>query len=77
MNPFYAGLAEILEISESDVAPTLDLTEQTWDSLAIVSTIALIDECFDVMVSGQQLGKCKTVSEIDTLIVERQKAGTK
>jgi acyl carrier protein len=39
-----------------------------WDSLAVISTIALIDELFDCTVSGQALGVCKTVADIALLI---------
>jgi acyl carrier protein len=74
MNHFHAGLAEILEISASEVVAALDLTQQAWDSLAVVSTIALIDEHFDVMISGKQLAGCKTVSDIDSLVRESRGA---
>jgi acyl carrier protein len=65
---FYGGLADILEIDIAKVAPTLDLTQLAWDSLAIVSTLALIDECYGVLVSGRALGQCRTVSDIEQLV---------
>jgi acyl carrier protein len=37
-----------------------------------VSTIALIDEQFDVMVDGQALADCKTVGDIGKLISAAQ-----
>lgn len=56
------GLAEILEASA--VAPeTLLADAGSWDSLAIVSTIALLDE-HGVEVTGQQLAACVTVADV-------------
>ena len=68
MSEFYEGMAEILEIDPQDVTPDLDLTEENWDSLAVVSTIALIDDVYDVMVSPERLAECKTVGEIEKLV---------
>ena len=71
MSKFYEGLAEILEIDVSEVTPDLDfstLTGQQWDSLAVVNTLALIDECYKKLLKGAELGKCTTVGEVEALI---------
>jgi acyl carrier protein len=68
MNEFYEGLAEILEVELEDVTPALELEESVWDSLAVVSTIALIDEVFDRTVSADSLIECKTVGDIEKLL---------
>lgn len=68
MKKFFNGLAEIFEIEPNDVSESLALASVAWDSLAIVSTIALIDEQFDVMVDGQALASCETVGDIQKLI---------
>jgi acyl carrier protein len=68
MNAFYAGLAEIFEVSEASISPDFDLASHTWDSLAIVSTLALADECFNLMLDGKALGECVTVADIEALI---------
>lgn len=70
MSDLYAGLAEIFEIPESDVGPDFDLAAHNWDSLAIVSTIALIDEVHGEMIDGASLGKCATVADIEALIAK-------
>lgn len=67
MSEFYEGLAEILEIEPSDVTPELALDDDNWDSLAIVSAIALIDEVYDKTVSGDALAACKTVGDLEKL----------
>lgn len=68
MSEFYEGLAEILEVEIEDVTPALELEESVWDSLAVVSTIALIDEVFDRTVSADSLIECKTVGDIEKLL---------
>ncbi len=72
MKKFFDGLAEIFEIEPSEVSESLLLASVAWDSLAIVSTIALIDEQFDVMVDGQALASCETVGDIQKLITVAQ-----
>jgi acyl carrier protein len=65
---FSGGLADILEVDVAKIVPALDLTQLAWDSLAIVSTMALIDECYGVLVSGKALGQCRTVGDIEQLV---------
>ena len=70
MSDFYRGLAEIFEVPEADIGPGFDLTAHTWDSLAIVSTLALVDETDGVMLDGAALGRCATVADIEALIAK-------
>ena len=72
MQKFYEGLAEVLEIDTADAGPDLVLADHSWDSLAVVSTIALIDECFDLMLPSQSLLACKTAGDIEALIRAKQ-----
>ena len=72
MEAFYEGLAEILEVDISDISPKLDLTGLEWDSLAFISTIALVDDCFNVMLNGQSLESCQTVADIEKLIADKK-----
>lgn len=73
MSEFYEGLAEVLEIDTQDVTPELELTGENWDSLAVVSTIALIDDVYDVMVNPESLAECKTVGDIEKLVASETK----
>jgi acyl carrier protein len=68
MSEFYEGLAEILEVDVDQVTPDLNLEEGGWDSLAVVSTIALIDDVYDVTVHPDRLGDCRTVGDIEALV---------
>ena len=72
MQKFYDGLAEILEIDPADVTPAMVLADQSWDSLAIVSTIAMVDECFEVMLPSQALMGCVTAGDIEKLIRDKK-----
>ena len=73
MNEFYEGMAEIFEIDLSEVKPELNLQANNWDSLAIVSTIALVDDCFNIMLDGKSLGACETLADIEKLIEASKK----
>jgi len=68
LSEFHEGLAEILEVEPQEVNSDMALEEGAWDSLAIVSTIALIDEVYDRTVSADDLAECKVVSDIEKLI---------
>ena len=72
MSEFYEGLAEILEVEPDQITPELSLEEGSWDSLAVVSTIALIDDVYDVTVHPNKLGECKTVGDIEQLIASER-----
>lgn len=73
MQALFDGIAEILEIDSSVVTPELVLENYAWDSLAIVSTIALVDDLYNVILDGQSLGNCTTVSDIIALIERAKK----
>jgi acyl carrier protein len=70
MEKFIKGMAEILETSSERISLEFRLNggDAPWDSLAIVSTIALIDEIFDLTVDGTMLSNCETVDQIIKLI---------
>lgn len=76
MSEFYEGMAEIFEVDVSKISPEFELQsgEAAWDSLAIVSTIALADDCFNVMLEGKALGDCLTIADIEKLIAQAKKA---
>jgi acyl carrier protein len=68
MQEFFNGMADILEIDASKVVPELKLADYAWDSLAIISTIALVDDLFDQMLDGQSLAQCNTIADVSALI---------
>ncbi|MCB4804315.1 acyl carrier protein [Methylobacterium brachiatum] len=68
MSAFHEGLAEIFEVAVADMTPNFRLEDANWDSLAIVSTIALIDDLYDRTVSADALAACTTVADLDALV---------
>ena len=68
MSEFYTEMAEILELEPDEVTADLRLEDTNWDSLAVVSTIALIDELYDQAISADALNNCDTVGDIEQLI---------
>lgn len=70
MSKFYEGVAEIFEVDAAEISPAFELQsgDVAWDSLAIVSMIALIDECFGAMLDGSDLTECQTVADVEKLI---------
>lgn len=68
MQEFFNGMADILEIDADKIVPELKLGDYAWDSLAIISTIALADDLFDQMLEGQALARCETMADVLALI---------
>ncbi len=72
MEDFYEGLAEILEVEVDEISADTELEEGAWDSLAVVSTIALIDDVYDITVHPEKLSECKTVGDIEKLVASER-----
>jgi len=62
------GLPEILEVDRGSLSPEFLLANGNWDSVAILSTIALIDSSYGITVSADELWECKTIDDIRELI---------
>jgi acyl carrier protein len=75
MNEFYEGMAEILEIEPSEIRPDLSLEDVSWDSLAVVSTIALVDDVYGVTLNPNALAECSTIADIERLAEAGRDAG--
>ena len=59
-------LKNILEVKDIDENFLLE-GNMFWDSLAIVSSVALFDQIFQKRVTGDELVVCKTVFDLLTL----------
>jgi acyl carrier protein len=71
---FLESMAAIFEVEADEVNESYELTEKNWDSLVIVSTIALIDRYFDLTVNGRSLLDCKDIGSLLKVIRESKKA---
>lgn len=75
MESFIKQLAEALNLSEGTLAPEQRLRDlPNWDSLAVLTTLALVDECFGIQLSGARLNNCDTVADLMAAI-EHEKQG--
>jgi len=61
---FFKELAGILRVAPEKITPSFALADGEWDSVAVLSVIALIDDHFGITVSGNALGCCQTVGEV-------------
>lgn len=62
---FLAALEDMLELDAGSLSPDAALDSlDSWDSLAVISFIALVDEHFDHVVAGEDLAKAKTVGDL-------------
>lgn len=68
ISAFLSALADLLELDQEALTPTTSFSDIDWDSLAIISTIALVDEHFGVMIPGQQLSECKGIPDVLSLV---------
>ena len=71
LSAFISGLAEALEIEESSLTPDTLFEDVDWDSLGVISTIALINEHFGIMISGQEISDCKGMPDLLFMIESR------
>lgn len=62
---FLLALDEMLEFDPGTLTGDEVLeTLENWDSLAVISFIALVDEKLGVVLEGEKLAKAKTVSDL-------------
>ncbi|WP_413373914.1 acyl carrier protein [Paenibacillus taichungensis] len=58
-------LEDILELEQGSLEVTTDLESlESWDSLAAISLIALVDEHFEKRLTGAMIKEFKTVQDI-------------
>ncbi len=66
---FLAELSEILEAPEGTVSTDTKLEDlEGWNSMAMISFIALADEHFGKTLSPRQFGACNTVGDLAGLV---------
>ena len=71
ISPFMTDLAQLLEINADQLNEDFQLESCFgWDSLTVVSTIALLDQHFSVQVGGEVLEQCKTIGDLLRLAKE-------
>jgi len=64
---FLAKLADVFEVDATTLQSGLSLAER-WDSVAVLATMALIDEQFALTVAPDELNRCTSVTEVLALV---------
>ncbi|MDA7676991.1 acyl carrier protein [bacterium] len=65
---FTSQLADALDIDPAKFQPDLCLEDIEWDSLAIISTIAIVDSVYGKMLNGEKVQNCQTFADLLFLI---------
>ena len=71
IDSFLESLAEALEMSPQSLSKETELDSIAWDSLAVISCIALADEHFGITLSGEEIHKARNIQEIIDLISKK------
>ena len=71
MKELYIQLAEILDVPEVKATDSLKQFA-SWDSLAVLSTIVMLDSKFGVRMSGTALRDMQTIGDLEDAVVSRK-----
>ena len=72
---FYRLLDEVLELDAGTLRGDEKLEDvENWDSLAVISYIALVDEQFGIVIDSELLMEAKTVSDLYNLAAQKKAA---
>jgi acyl carrier protein len=75
-NEFYGHLEELLEVPAGSIARETALKDlEAWDSLAVISFIAMVDSNYGLTLPAKRIAAAVTVNDLAALIQE-QKAQT-
>jgi acyl carrier protein len=72
MNEFLKKLSEILEVSEVKEADELKAFPQ-WDSLAVLSVIAMLDANYGVNLRAADFGPVNSAADLWTLVQSKKR----
>jgi len=76
MNPdeFLSNFAsEFPEVPSETFSLQTDFQESSvWDSLAALTIISMVDEKYEVRLSGTELRKCKTIHDLYQLVCDKK-----
>jgi acyl carrier protein len=72
MEEFIRNFAEAVETNTSDLFPDTAFKDLTlWDSMAALSVIAMVDEYYSIVLSGDQIEKSATLEDLFKLIINK------
>lgn len=70
MNEFYAKLADILQVDEMKGSDVLEDFEE-WDSLSVLSAVAMIDAQYGVNLTASELKGIATAQALYELVLRK------
>lgn len=63
-------IAETLDTDQNNIKPDAELKSiEEWDSMGVISTIAMLDRKFGKILSAEQIEELKTVQDILNLMI--------
>jgi acyl carrier protein len=72
---FYLLLDEILELNPGTLKGDERLKDiATWDSLAVISFVALVDEHFGIVIESERLAQAQSVADLYALATQKKAA---
>lgn len=70
MQEFYGHMAEVLEVAEAKPNDVLKHFA-AWDSLTVLSIIAMLDSKYGVRISGAELHALATLADLEQTVAAR------
>ena len=65
MDAFLQNLAAALNLDDAQLQPGDRLQDlPNWDSLAILTTLAMLDAQYDVVLAGPEIQSCVTIADL-------------
>jgi acyl carrier protein len=72
---FFSLLDEMLELAPGTISGNERLEDlENWDSLAVISFIALVDEHFGILIESERLAAAETVGDLYGLATQQKAA---
>ncbi len=66
---FFAAVAEILEANPAGLTGDEQINDVgNWDSLSVISFVAMVDSDMDQIVDGEQLKGARTLNDLAALV---------
>ena len=73
MEDFLKNLAEAINQAGAEFTPDQKLLDlPNWDSLAILTTLSMLDLEYGVVISGADLQACETISDLYAKVEEHK-----
>ena len=74
LQSFIVDLADVLEKKTNEVAPTDHFRDyEEWDSIALLSVMAMLEDNYSVIIEREQFEKLETVEDLFSAVNGNQK----